>query len=401
MLASLITRLLAPRKVAGVELHTTDDGSVMCHYVVLKRTGSRVDIIDQGSGSWDQLPDRLPKQIPLGVVLTGKGILVKKGPASAAEPAQQLQQLLPNIQLSEFVYQTVPVTDSQLFALLRAETLNKWITQCQAQGRAVLVADLAFLGAAHLLTLFPDTHNPLRFSQVTISHSDGRISGFEPAKYNPDPAADFGGLTVNADQVAAFASGLALLAGLENQSLQAPALQQSRQHFRYQTIFEWSAWGLLGGLLLALLINTLAFFHYSEQVEKQGLLLAAHQRQLDHLDSLQAQYRENREFFESNKLNTASITAWYSDQLAMTLPPGIQLRELHVFPLKTGPKNPANTNPFQTGVIRISGHSQQSTALNFWLNTLKQLPWVADVKVMPYSEDAAGRGAFELEVNIK
>lgn len=403
MLRQFIQRhILNPKKVAGVKIHTGDNGNTVFNYVLLEQKSGQAVMTDKSEYdySFDQLLQKLPRGIPVGLAVDGNSVLVKKSPSSNSDPTDVLPHIIPNIQIQNFTFQTIHLQDTGVFALIRTEILDEYIRQFDERGHHALSCNLAFLGVEQLLVAVPESFNPLCTARWEIVHAKGMITGFQLRKDPTSVSYLLNGTPVTDRHVLALTSALQSLLGTEPDLQNAPSLHLARKNYLYERVFRFGGILFLAVISVALLFNAFFFFEYTRKLEQQTITLAANQKQLVHLDSLQKLHHTKQQFLEGNSLMRPSLTAWYADQIGASRVEGIRLSELHIFPPEKANKTKEVEQHFQSGLIKIKGISRQSADLNRWLNILQSLEWVKEVKVLPYSENREGQGEFELEVRV-
>ena len=391
---------VSPRTVAGVEIRPDGAGNFVCDYVVLEQRSGKAEVVEKSAAPCtpEQLAEKLPRNIPVGLVVNGKGVLVKKGPGTGGEPGDVLAHLLPNLQIQEFAFQTLDLPDGQAFALMRAESLLACIRLLEERGFRVLAADLAFAGVGNFLAAFREAPQPLPVAKWLLTHESGAVTGFQADGEDAPEQALPGGSDLHTGHILAFSAALGRLLDTDTGLQNLPSLDSARREYRHEKLFLTGGIAFLALLLLGLLANTLFYFNYQDRLGRQALVLARHERQLAYLDSLQRLYQERQRYIGSTGGGQPGLSAWYADQIGASVPEGIRLTALQVNPAEKAGKFQDKELHFQSGVIRIKGISRQSTDLNRWLKALKALDWVREVQVLPYSENRTGVGEFELEL---
>ena len=130
--------------------------------------------------------------------------------------------------------------------------------------------------------------------------------------------------------------------------------------------------------------------------------LSYHDRQLSALDSLKKELNEQRDFLNENAVLSPSKLSFYTDQIGVSLPIGIKLREMNIFPtIKSTQREDEGKFLFDNQIINLKGTCRESIILNNWIRSLKELSWVKEVTVLPYSETSSGVGDFEIQITIQ
>ena len=396
-----LQRIVRPARVAGLSLQVEADQSLRVDMVLLRYQAGKLEVeaISSTPGSWEATLAQLPADIPVALAVDGKGVLTKRCPPVSGALPEFVAQVLPDIQATAFAFQLMSLPRESVLALARQELLNHFVRQAEAAGHRVLHLDLAFLGLETLLPALPD---PVEMPFWLVQHAEGRLTSFQAGSGSDSRTFSIGDQQVPARHLTAFAAAMAPYAGAANGVSQLPAVQASQRNYQLERYFQVGGIAFLGFLFLALCLNTLLFFQLDKQLQAQNLSLAAHREQLALLDTLKNKYREKQVFLDQNSLASPSITSWYADQIGASVPPGIQLKALRIFPEDSRRKGAKAEGPrFVPGLIQVKGISQRSPDLNQWIKVLNSMSWVQEVTVLPYAETSDGQGEFELEVLVK
>ena len=101
-------------------------------------------------------------------------------------------------------------------------------------------------------------------------------------------------------------------------------------------------------------------------------------------------------------LNKNSKTSFYADQIAASVPKGIQFSVLDIFPLIEKQNNfqENQLQEFKQNIILIKGLSKSSTVYNQWVRKLKKLDWIKTVDHLDYKDVDRNNAEFELRLGI-
>lgn len=397
-----LNTLLQPREIAGIEVRLVGQ-ELMCDYVITQRKSGRIVIIEKSEASLhlDALLGKLPKGMPICLVLGGKGVVLKKHAVLSENIEEALGGLFPNIQIASFAYQHIRMSKHSVIALARLEQVASLIREFNDAGHEVLNIDLAFGSLPLVMPMLRDLASPLATTEWELIPSEGGLADFSPHFSSQPIAYQLGNDTFTSNHLASLAACLNTLLSPGESLQNAEVLLVSKQNYQYKQLFRFAGISFLVFMLVALLINTFLYFSWSEKLQQQSLSLATQGNVIAKLDSLQSHYNAQRQFLEKNSLGQSSLTSWYADQIGASMVDGIGLTGLQIFP--ADPENKKDeklVQEFLGNRIIIKGNSQRSAQLNEWIKKLQLLSWVKEVKVMPYSENREGKGEFELQVSI-
>jgi|GEM_PF-4625872 len=397
-----LNTLLQPREIAGVEIRLVEQ-DLVCDYVIVQKKSGKVVIVEKSEASlhFDALLAKLSKSIPLCLVLGGKGVILKKHAVLSDNIEEALGGLFPNIQIASFAYQHIRMSKNSVIALARLEQVASLIRKFNDAGHEVLNIDLAFGSLPSVMPMLKGLASPLATSEWELTPSEDGLADFSPHPPSQALSYQLGDDAFTSNHLASLAACLHTFLGPVESLQNVDVLLISKQNYKYKQLFRFAGISFLAFMLVALLVNTFLYFSWSEKLQQQSLSLATQGNVIAKLDSLQSQYSAQRQFLEKNSLGQSSLTSWYADQIGASMVGGIRLIELQIFPANPESKKDENSvQGFLSDRILVKGNSQRSVQLNEWIKKLQSLPWVKEVKVMPYSENREGKGEFELQISI-
>jgi Tfp pilus assembly protein PilN len=120
------------------------------------------------------------------------------------------------------------------------------------------------------------------------------------------------------------------------------------------------------------------------------------------LDSLKKQVTKQRNFVKQTNITQSSRTSFYADRLASSIPMGLELTELNIFPISGNRKEYRENQlvKFQNETIIVKGICDNSINYNEWIKKVQGLNWVHSAMHMDYKDINSNLGAFELKILI-
>ena len=147
--------------------------------------------------------------------------------------------------------------------------------------------------------------------------------------------------------------------------------------------------------------NYLFFNQYNKKLNSINFRYNQNLEMIKKLDTLKSEYNLKEQYFVSSGFLDASEQSFFTDRIANSVPPEIQISSLNINPLEGKFKNDKPLN-FLMGKIRISGSVTQSIILNNWVKKLKGLDWIKQVTIVGYIHESIDNPAiFELEIDIE
>lgn len=394
------------RQFAGVDIHLNADGTKLFSFVLLERKGKLVQIVNSGNGLTDlsELKTLLGSVTPVCISLHGKGILHKKLEVNPDAKVDWLQMVLPNAPAEEFHVQLNPCSDQTTWvSVIRATLLEEWIGIFRLQLKQPLLK--VFLGPfaiTKLLTEFPpdSIHHAGDFSMKV---NRGIIDAFEFQKEDFNGSYRHHNLDLPVRLFLAYASALAVENPDSEGITDSKELLLLQDQHRSEKKFQQRAVLLLVAGFVILLLNYVVFDHYWRESRQLQSKLGSQQQSLKELEQLKASYEQKKSFLDSNGLLDGGNTSFYMDQLAVDLPSEIRWNEVVVRPLQqTNTDDAAEKVSVDSKLIRIKGNCSLSSSLNTWMQHLKQLQWINQVKLISYTQTTSKEaGSFQLEISMR
>lgn len=391
-------------EVAGLYLVWTGGEHIDLHLVVLRKKKNSLQFTQTETfiKEIETLKEILSTEIPIVLVLDGKGILHKKLAAIPEEMEAIPKAVLPNASADDFCFQVVNNDNDFWVSLGRKQAVENILNQLKQLGFSVVQLAFGVFSVQHLLPLLESQRTTFNVGYVQANISENKIQDLQKNE-GVFPATVFLGEDP-LPNIALPAAGAAFqqILNIPHQIYHAASIDQTAKDFRFQRWFKLFGWALLIGVFSILLANFMVFSWLDNQIRQQEIELAYHRTQLQQLDTLKNKYQEKSGFFNQNNLLENSKVSFYTDEIAASLPTGIQLLTLDVFPSKaTQQQRREKLFLFDKRTIYIKGTSRQSPILNEWIKVLEAMDWVKKVKVLPYSEQKGGVGTFELELEMK
>lgn len=399
-------RITESDEVAGIEVHISKDGAYVKSISILKQKNKKVLFAERKQDiKLEELSAHLPSSLPLHLVITGKGILIRKFIYTENEEAGSvLNKVLPNSAKEDFYLQQFsPDMNNQAFvAVSRINIIADIISAFQNQGYYVLSV---VLGPFSILPVLPLINDPgknaaLELSSHKIITNNNFIEDIQPST-NISPGHQFKieEEIIEDHHLLSFSS--ALNAFIKYPMFKLSTLEsltaKSVTEFKSRKAFKTTGVSLLIFFFSMLLINYFLFDHYSKKRESLSGEMLLKQDQLAKVNVLKKQYDEKKAFFEAAGLLNKSKTSFYADQLAKDLPSTMQFTSLNFNPVIKSTDEEENIN-FKSRSIIVNGLCKKSFDLNQWIKILKKKSWLKKVTLLNYQQESAQPGEFLIEL---
>lgn len=389
-------------RFAGVEAEFRSDGCVF-HLVIVKRSGKKLTIEKSISDiSSSSLKENLPREFPCAIVFTGKGVLNRYVQAAPDSPPHALiGKILPNASAKDFYINATPsIREGQMVNVVRKESVNAIMNELRGFG--IITSGIGPFIVCDLLRMLDHKEEIVHCGNHTIRMDTGFPS---EVMYNADnkssPDFDFGGEKISSSALIAFASAFQFAVnGNANTSCQSEITTSVREEYFQQRLFKASVKTTLAGTLLLLCVNYFMFSHYWKLQEELSANLMGQTNIISEVNHLEEQAKNQSEFLSRSGLLSQSSYAWYADQIAHSMPGGINLTRLNFSPrIKVANEDSIG---FNAGTLEITGLCGESVVLNNWLQELKKQDWILSASIRSYQQVKTKKeGEFTLDLSLQ
>lgn len=392
------------RKVAGLEVNGWPDSTGDFNIVVLERKKNAVSIAKKAvSGSLDDLNDQL-KKIPIVLLISGKGIVIKEAEGETDDWDRMLQIHLPNARSGDFAGQTYKKPKGCWLVIARLELIRNLLEEFEKRKLKIIGLHISELAVDFALPVLKAEAKAIQTGNAELEWSAEGVERYTKTNEASGSSLQVGNEMLEGRWFPAFSAAFQKIARIECRQYNLEVLEACEMEFAYTRAYQKAGLAGLIVIFALLLINTLLFFGLSDKNSRLEAELVVHRQQLAELDKLKAEWNEKNAVLKGNMALSASKTSYFADEVGRSMPTGIQLTELIVFPPKPDDDRGRYKEEFfafDQELLLVKGRTLQALALNQWIKDLDKLPWVAAVAMSPYSEGADGTGTFELKITLK
>ncbi|KAA3641105.1 MAG: hypothetical protein DWQ02_01045 [Bacteroidetes bacterium] len=388
--------------IAAVHVHTRADGTRNFNLIILEQKRHELRISKKASISdIQEISKEIPPNTPLCVVISGKGVLQKSIPSEIRTASKGLNSVLPNASVDEFIVQIMEGFENNWIALVRKDFAEQLIGELQKQKLSIISLDIGVMSIHHIIPILKDKTSVLDIGINELVLLDNKVVAIQAPSSEEISTLDIGGEKIESIYALGFSSAFKTILHLEGEGVGVDEVTQLKEEYLYNKLFRKAGITGLITIFFLLLLNFVLFSYYNNKNAELNSKLGYRQSQLIELQSLKDQLKQKQEFFDQNSVVGSSKLSYYADRLAASLPSGIKLKGLNIFPTTSTKKNDEDKYfRFDTKAIFIKGESNRSNTLNKWIRELEELEWINTVEVLPYSESNKGLGEFELKIII-
>lgn len=363
------------------------------HYAVLQTRKNKIEIAKQGStADLNEVLAAAKKQsAPLCLVLSGKGIMVKKilfSGNDTLELKDLMQQHLPAIQASEFYTQFYQNENgSGHIALCRKEQLNQLLSALGPKAEPANV----YIGPAvcNALAVITASYNRLTTSAQRLELSNGFLDESYPLGDTDPVTLSIDGLSVPPAQLVAFAAGFAYLSRQEVYTTDNAEIERLPKEHAGKIKVRILLFFFIAVLFVISGVNSVLFFQKFEEHTALEVELNLYESKNSQITKLLEDYQKKKSLIEQAGVFDHKKISVYADKIAASLPQDIVLREMYFNP-EDGEAEQDSLADFRQNELIIKGNCSKSLLLNDWVNVLKSQSFVKSVNLENYIFSSEG-----------
>ncbi|MEL7249946.1 MAG: hypothetical protein AAFO03_16075 [Bacteroidota bacterium] len=387
------------KSVLSVQWHEDQDG-IRIRALVCNRKHNNL-LIEQQFTDYFSLKDLVEEvgvKLPVSLSITGKGVLEKTVEHPSASWQQLLHSRLPGADPEAFTGQITQ--DPSILNVIRKDKLHQILAEFSKHGLSVVAC---YLGTTVLENLLPilGRQSSLEAPPYYMSFQGGKFEELQRVSLDaPVQTMEFNDQNITSHRLICFATGIAQMIDYAPISFKAE-VPPSRLSYELNQYSTWLGLAGLSIIFLSLLINFLVYSQTSRSLSQVEGELYYSEGLIAKLDSLSSQI-DQRQLALGDQVVRESKLSLLGDQVAMSIPAGIRLREFNLFPVeKSSPSDRSGQINYQQETILIRGETTENNLINEWIGKLENMEWVEVVQLMPYRAGQASVVSFELQLKLK
>lgn len=384
---------LTKSSVCGLECVFGETG-ISYHYAVLETRKNTIGISRRGSTSdlHEVLAVAKKASAPLCLVLTGKGVMLKKimfSENDTLDLKELMQQHLPAIPSSEFYTQFYKNENgSGHITLCRKEQLDQLLEQVSKQKAEVANV---YIGPAvcNAMSVITASYNRLTSSALRLELANGFLEESYPLGDTDPVVLNIDGLSVAPEQIIAFAAGFAYLSRQDAYASANAELGRFPKQHREKIKVRILLFFFIAILFVISAVNSVVFFQKFEEHTTLEVELNLYESKNSQITKLLEEYQKKKSLIEQAGVFDHKKISVYADKIAASLPQDIVLREMYFNP-EDGETELDSLADFRQNELIIKGNCNKSLLLNDWVNVLKSQSFVKSVNLENYIFSSEG-----------
>jgi hypothetical protein len=386
----LLDRFYGIKQAGGLAIVVGKDGGAVVNYCQVSLDGKNLSFEKKVTGlSLQELGKQVKAGVPLGVSISGKGILYKQLERVEEIGASNFSAVLPNASIDDFYVQHFPSGEQSFVAVIRKTEADKWLDIISEQGLFPLMLSLGPFPAAHILPQLNIYEEEIIFAGIKIARSEDK--SWEKVSFHEEFQAPFAvkaeSEVLDQQLLLPYAAAFQLLLSGKLDAVKAnvPVLGSAFEGLISDRKFKVN--GMV--ILLVFFVLLLGNFVWLSGLNAENARLAAEvstsARTSTDQQALNDRIRQKesllRDLGWDGGINKSSLI----DQAAALMPGEITLKEISVSPVDGAADHGFGSLKFRERKILIRGESAQIIPVNEWAARLKSKKWVKNVELESYN----------------
>lgn len=391
-------------KIVGVEIQLLANQEYCIHVVILEKNKNTIQLVEKHNNisSFSTLKEKIKKDIPLCISLSGKGVLHKFLPKNIPtdNPIELIGQALPNAKAEDFFYQILE--NEKVISIIRKNVFEGLHQKLLELNLSILQVSLGGLVIHQLQNIGLLTNIPEAFGKHKITYVDKKLNSYQFISSAHIAKYTFGEEKISTELITAYATAFQYFIPLDPIQADIEYITEEKEELIEKKKFTLIGWSLLLTFLVILVVNFIVFSTYNKENQQFQGRVNVYKHLLVKQDSLQKRFDEKNYFLKKTGWLTPCKTSYYADQLGNSVPKQIRLTQLDIYPKDEKKSQKERKLLFEYGHLIMSGECSKVTRLNPWINKIKKMEWVKEVKEVNYDYDTKKRkGFFTIRIALK
>jgi hypothetical protein len=403
----LLSLFLKTDTVAGIKVKFLSDNNFSVSFCKLRLKKGIVTILQQEqSTSLAALPALLEKRTPVVLVVEGKGVLHRKVKGATEGSTEGLvQEIFPNIKADDLFIQRYAGHDDTAFISVARRQLILDLLEALS-GHGIAVADVSFgpFIASSLFSIVGTENDHFVLDDAVLHVQDGAIvemvsGGGSAGNFR------FGEDEVSASTVVAYAAALNFfthVCQLDKVGQWNDIIHARRKHWENDVIFKNASVAVAVFFFAVLFLNAAFYFQLFTQNQALSDDHGVNIKVVKELSALKTEVERNQTVITTAGWMRKVPVWFYADRLAATIPEGIRLTELDIYPLDEKVEREKHRKVFEYTKISVSGICAKPVILNEWLRAVRKIQWVGKIADQTYNyKEREKNGYFNFSIIVK
>jgi Tfp pilus assembly protein PilN len=391
--------------LACIEVHYTNEGNCVYHLIILSKTGNSLKISQSAYQltSLQETISLIKKGTPLILILTGKGIVIRKIQLNEGIDNNSIvNTIFPDVNNEEFRWEVASIVgNEQYIAIIRTKLIMNITGPFLDQGYSIVGLHIGPLILNDFISISKDYDGSIQTGNYSINFLNSRIADIKPIAEESDKKVEFANIEIEERFLLCFAAGFSFYVDQNTGSLDSiETLKENSTNFYFAKRVKRICVGALVGMLFLLLANFLLFDYYNTKQKEISSRTILYTSKLERIDSL-TQLLQNREklMHEFGLLSNNPIS-FFADQIAASVPENMKLIEMDCFPITIKEMAQDKRPEYQSQILKIALEVSESSVLNKWLREMKGKSWIESIELTEYTLKKANQALVGVTIFI-
>lgn len=401
---TIIKHLLKEQEVVGIEILQYHNCDYVNNIVSLQQERNQIKIIDSKIGSiqFTDIQALTFSNKPVFLVVNLRNILHKTIEGSIqTSDAELIKDIFPNASLHDFYIQKEPIASGRIVSIIRRDLLDSIIHDFTSKNIDILGISLGSWDVQYIKALIPNNNRIFTNTHQIDFNKEHKISEFTKNTEGVYEGIELGDELIDSRLLSAYSGAFKTL-------LQVPirfnpkSLDAIKEDYLQKKLYQKASIIALLTIFLILIVSTAVNYHFKDKANALQSELSVLNTDLTVLDSLRQQVAAQRNLIKQTNITKNSRTSFYADRIAASIPNGLELIELKIFPVLGNKKDYRDNQlmKFQNNTINIKGYCDNSITYNEWIKQLQNLTWVKSAQQINYKDINTSLGEFEIKLII-
>lgn len=383
-----LNKLIRIKQAAGIEIIFMPDSSLLINAVIIKEEkGTVVKTAEYlNIKSLEQIMNKIPRNIPIGINVSGKGIIHK--PIGADAGNDPIGAVIPGARSTDYYFHLFTAGEKDEIAISRRTLLDEQVSLFDKAGYTIIDAGISIAGISSLAHLIvSEKDNNIETSTFSLKIENGKILSYEAKEFRPrgsKPECAIGSIHLRTDLLPAFSIAVNAMADINRDAIIIQEIiTRHREQYKYKRYLHYAFISSLSLILLIVFLNFLFYQHYYNlniQAEENKSL---NTEQLNNLDSFQIKVKKKELFLAGiGWLKQAKISE-IADKIAAKVPKEVTLTGITIFPIVTA-NNDKEPLRFRKDTVELTGYCDVPSVLNSWITDIQQTDIIHSAKLENY-----------------
>lgn len=361
---------------------------------MIQQKRGEIEVMKSGSeySNFKELIKVVPKNLPLILGFSGKGILNKK----AKKSENYRTGLFMNANEDDFFFYETEKNSQIFISIIRNEVVDEELDLFRSQNLFVVdiyVGPFVFDSTEWL----NQKNEQIIIEEIEYHFHDNDLISYAKTKEKGPSNFQLEKLQIEHSQILP-------LFGAYKYLTHRNADLTEKKYFRIEQE-QKTAFNRLGAFTLIFFLfilsgNYVYLNSLNNEIGSKNQSLSEHEESLNRLNQLEEEKKRKLSLLNRSGILNQNFLSFYLDEIAYTLPETLSLEELNIYPIQESAKNGKQIE-IEDQTIFIKGNAKSSRPLNLWVQSLKKEKWIQKIEITNYQKNRKKSYTFELLVQLK